>query len=191
MKMTAEQRIAAPRERVFEALNDPEILRRSIPGCESRTKSSDTGFDAIVTLKVGPVKAKFAGSVTLSDIRPPVGYSIAGEGRGGAAGFARGRADVTLVEDGEATILKYDAKADLGGRIAQLGGRLIDSTARKVAGEFFTEFARLVEQGDIARIETVPPAVPREAPARRITPAMIAAGLAAAAILLAILLYVL
>jgi len=191
MKMTAEQRIAAPRERVFEALNDPEILRRSIPGCESLTKSSDTGFDAIVTLKVGPVKAKFAGSVTLSDIRPPVGYSIAGEGKGGAAGFARGRADVTLVEDGEATILKYDAKADLGGRIAQLGGRLIDSTARKVAGEFFTEFARLVEQGDIARIETVPPAVPREAPARRITPAMIAAGLAAAAILLAILLYVL
>lgn len=145
MEMTGEYRIAAPRERVWAALNDPEMLRACIPGCESLEKTSDTEMTAAVTAKVGPVKAKFTGAVTLLNIRPPEGYTISGEGKGGVAGFAKGGADVALTEDGpDATILKYEAKAQVGGKLAQLGARLIDSTAKKMADEFFGAFAAKV-----------------------------------------------
>jgi carbon monoxide dehydrogenase subunit G len=144
MDMTGEERIEATRETVWAALNDPEVLKRSIPGCESLEKLSDTEMTAKVRLKVGPVSATFSGKVTLSDIDAPSGYRIAGEGSGGAAGYAKGSATVRLIEDGTATILKYEVKADVGGKLAQLGGRLIDATARKLAGEFFGKFGEVV-----------------------------------------------
>jgi len=147
MNMSGEQRIEASVERVWEALNDPEVLKASIPGCESLEKKSDTEMTATVTLKIGPVKAKFNGEVELKNLNPPYSYTIAGEGKGGIAGFAKGGADVTLAEDGGATVLTYTAKADVGGKIAQLGSRLIDSTSKKLAGEFFKKFGKIVEKG--------------------------------------------
>jgi hypothetical protein len=144
MDMTGSERIAAPRERVYQALNDPEILKAAIPGCESIEMTSDRAMVATVVTRVGPVKAKFQGAVTLSDLDPPNGYTISGEGKGGPAGFARGGAKVRLEEDGAATILHYEVKADVGGKLAQLGSRLIDSTARKLSGEFFSRFAAIV-----------------------------------------------
>lgn len=147
MKMSGEQRIEASVERVWEALNDPAVLKASIPGCESLEKKSDTELAATVTLKIGPVKAKFNGEVELKDLNPPYSYTIVGEGKGGIAGFAKGGADVSLAEDGDATILTYTAKADVGGKIAQLGSRLIDSTSKKLAGEFFKKFGKIVEKG--------------------------------------------
>lgn len=147
MKMSGEQRIEASVERVWEALNDPKVLKASIPGCESLEKKSDTEMAATVTLKIGPVKAKFNGEVELKDLNPPHSYTIVGEGKGGIAGFAKGGADVSLAKDGDATILTYTAKADVGGKIAQLGSRLIDSTSKKLAGEFFKKFGKIVEKG--------------------------------------------
>ncbi|MCB1421857.1 MAG: carbon monoxide dehydrogenase subunit G [Nitratireductor sp.] len=147
MKMSGEQRIEASVERVWEALNDPDVLKASIPGCDSLEKKSDTELAATVTLKIGPVKAKFNGEVELKDLNPPHSYTIVGEGKGGIAGFAKGGADVSLAEDGDATILTYTAKADVGGKIAQLGSRLIDSTSKKLAGEFFKKFGKIVEKG--------------------------------------------
>ncbi len=142
MQMTDSQRIPASREAVWAALNDPEVLKRCIPGCESLEKTSPTDMTASVVLKVGPVKAKFGGKVTLSDLDPPNGYRISGEGSGGVAGFAKGGATVKLDEDGpDATLLHYEVDAQIGGKLAQLGGRLIDSTAKKLAGEFFESFA--------------------------------------------------
>ncbi|MCB1385510.1 MAG: carbon monoxide dehydrogenase subunit G [Nitratireductor sp.] len=147
MNMSGEQRIEASITRVWEALNDPEILKASIPGCEVLEKKSDTELAATVTLKIGPVKARFNGEVELTNLNPPHSYTIVGEGKGGIAGFAKGGADVELKEDGDATILVYTAKADVGGKIAQLGSRLIDSTSKKLAGQFFQKFGTLVEQG--------------------------------------------
>lgn len=144
MDMTGTQRIEAPRPTVWAALNDPEVLRLCIPGCDSLEKISDREMVAKVTLKIGPVKASFSGKVTLSDIDPPNGYTITGEGSGGTAGFAKGSAKVRLQEDGNATILVYDAKADIGGKLAQLGGRLIEGTAKKLAAEFFAKFSQVV-----------------------------------------------
>jgi carbon monoxide dehydrogenase subunit G len=144
MDMTGEERIEASRETVWAALNDPEVLRQCIPGCEALEKLSDTEMAARVRLKVGPVSATFSGKVKLTDIDAPNGYRIAGEGAGGAAGFAKGSALVRLIEDGTATILRYEAKADVGGKLAQLGGRLIDATARKLAGEFFSKLGEVV-----------------------------------------------
>lgn len=144
MDMTGEFRIPAPREAVWKALNDPDILKQSIAGCEELTKISDTEFVARVVAKVGPVKATFNGKVTLSDIDPPNGYKIIGEGQGGAAGFARGGADVRLAPDGAATLLSYTVNAAIGGKLAQIGARLIDGTARKFADDFFSRFAELV-----------------------------------------------
>ncbi len=142
MDMTGEYRISAPRSRVWEALNDPEILKQCIPGCEEIQKQSDTEMTAKVVTKVGPVKAKFAGKVTLSDIDAPNGYTITGEGSGGAMGFAKGGADVRLEEVGPSeTLLRYNVKAQVGGKMAQLGGRLIDSTANQMAGLFFDRLA--------------------------------------------------
>ena len=147
MEMNGEQLIAASKEKVWEALNDPEVLKASIPGCKSLEKTSETEMAATVELKIGPVKAKFDGEVELLNLNPPTSYTISGEGKGGIAGFAKGGADVELVEDGDATILSYTAKADVGGKIAQLGSRLIDSTAKKLAGQFFEKFGEIVEQG--------------------------------------------
>jgi len=150
MDMTGEFRIPAPREVVWKALNDPDILKQSIAGCEELTKISDTEFVARVVAKVGPVKASFSGKVTLSDIDPPNGYKIIGEGQGGAAGFAKGGADVRLASDGAGTLLSYTVNAAIGGKLAQIGARLIDGTARKFAEDFFSRFAELVATGQPA-----------------------------------------
>jgi hypothetical protein len=144
MDMTGTQHIEAPRDVVWTALNDVEVLRQSIPGCQWIEKISDTEMNAKVTLKVGPVKATFNGKVTLSDLDPPNGYTITGEGSGGAAGFAKGSAAVRLVDNGGATDLNYEVKAQIGGKLAQLGARLIDATAKKLAGEFFEKFGDAV-----------------------------------------------
>jgi carbon monoxide dehydrogenase subunit G len=121
MELNGQQRIAAPRQQVWDALNDARILKACIPGCESLTQDGDNAFDATVQAKVGPVRARFSGRVELSDIRPPESYRISGEGKGGVAGFAKGGADVTLIEDGDGTILDYAVKADVGGKLAQIG----------------------------------------------------------------------
>ena len=151
MDMSGEYRIPAPRQRVWDALNDPQILGQCIPGCESIEKTSDTEMTAVVTAKVGPVKAKFNGDVTLSDIDPPNGYTLAGEGKGGVAGFARGEAKINLSDDGDDTILTYAVEAKVGGKLAQVGARLVDGTARKMADDFFGTFSEIVagEAGEI------------------------------------------
>jgi uncharacterized protein len=143
-----EERIEAPIEKVWAALNDPETLKQCIPGCESLEMTSPTNMEAVVTLKVGPIKAKFNGAVELINLDPPNGYTIQGEGKGGIAGFAKGGADVRLKADGpDTTILTYEAKADVGGKIAQLGSRLIMSTSKKLAGQFFSSFNEKVSAG--------------------------------------------
>ncbi|KAA0578783.1 carbon monoxide dehydrogenase subunit G [Azospirillum sp. B21] len=144
MDMSGSHRIEASREAVWAALNDPDILRQCIPGCEEVVRQSDTEMTAKVVAKVGPVSAKFAGKVTLSDLDPPNGYTITGEGSGGAAGFGKGGATVALSDDGGATLLTYTAKAQVGGKLAQIGSRLVDATARKMAEEFFARFTRIV-----------------------------------------------
>ncbi len=150
MDMTGEVRLPAPRETVWRALNDPEILKQSIPGCEEIQKLSDTEMTARVSAKVGPVSAKFAGKVTLSDLDPPNGYTISGEGQGGVAGFAKGGAQVSLKDDTGGTMLSYKVHAQVGGKLAQIGSRLIDATARKMADDFFTRFASAVTAGAAA-----------------------------------------
>lgn len=144
MEMVAEQRIAANREKVWAALNDTEVLKNSMPGCESFEAVGDNQFEAKVTAKVGPVKAKFKFNVKLTDIDPPNGYVINGEGQGGAAGFANGSATVNLAEADGDTILSYKVQANVGGKLAQLGARLIDGTAKKMAEEFFGNFIGIV-----------------------------------------------
>ena len=142
MDMTGSRLIEAPRQRVWEALNDPSVLQASIPGCESVERTGDDSFAAKVAVRIGPMSAKFGGKVTLTNIRPPEGYTITGEGSGGAMGFARGGADVSLVEEGPSTTtLNYAVKAQVGGKMAQLGARLVDSTARQMADQFFDRFA--------------------------------------------------
>jgi uncharacterized protein len=140
MDMTGEHRIGAPRATVWAALNDADVLRACIPGCESLEKTSPTEFHAKVVQKIGPVKARFEGGVELTDIVAPVSYTIQGEGKGGVAGFAKGGAQVHLAEDGEATVLTYQVHAMVGGKLARLGSRLIDSTAKKLATRFFDNF---------------------------------------------------
>lgn len=142
MELKDEIVINAPRAVVYDALNDPEILRQCIPGCQELTKHSDTELEALVVLKIGPVKAKFKGNVTLSPDAPPERFSLKGEGNGGAAGFAKGGADVTLEEHEDGTLLRYDATADIGGKLAQLGNRLVQGTAKKLAGKFFDNLAQ-------------------------------------------------
>lgn len=156
MDMTGEYRIPASKQTVWEALNNPEILKASIPGCQELEKVSDTELTAKVTSKVGPVSAKFSGKVTLSDIDAPNGYKISGEGQGGVAGFAKGGAEVKLREEGAETILTYTATAQVGGKLAQIGSRLIDSTAKKMANEFFSKFVEQIGSGDTV-VETEAP----------------------------------
>ena len=164
MEMSGEYKINASRQKVWDALNDPEILKQSIPGCEEIEQKSPTEMSAKVTAKVGPVKAKFAGEVELTDLDPPNGYRISGEGKGGAAGFAKGGANVRLEEDGDGTLLKYEVDAQVGGKLAQLGARLIDCTAKKMAGQFFENFAAAVESGEESSASEAP-AVAAPAPA--------------------------
>jgi hypothetical protein len=151
MEMSDSQLIKAPREVVWAALNNPEILKACIPGCESIEMLSEHEMQAKVTLKIGPVKASFTGKVTLSNIDPPNGYTISGEGQGGVAGHARGGANVRLeAVSAEETMLHYDVKAEVGGKIAQLGARLIDGTAKKLAGEFFETFSETLAPDEAA-----------------------------------------
>lgn len=167
MKMNGERVIPAPQSRVWEALNDPDVLRRSIPGCIELVKHSPTEFSAKVMAKVGPVKATFAGDVTLSNLNPPHSYRISGKGTGGVAGFAEGGAEVRLEEIDGQTKLIYDVDAKVGGKLAQIGSRLIESTARRMADEFFNRFAEAVTREE-ARTEALPesteamPEVPAE-----------------------------
>jgi carbon monoxide dehydrogenase subunit G len=145
MQMNDSQTIPASREKVWAALNDPVVLKQCIPGCQELDMTSPTEMTAKVVIKVGPVKASFGGKVTLSDLDPPQGYKITGEGSGGVAGFAKGGAAIQLEAVGDdETILHYQVDSQIGGKLAQLGGRLIDATAKKLAGEFFTKFAAVV-----------------------------------------------
>ena len=150
MTMTGEVALSASRETVWVKLNDPAVLKACIPGCETLDKTSDTGFSAVVKLKIGPVSATFKGSVELSDLDPPNGYRISGQGEGGVAGFAKGGATVRLLppaEGNDGCILSYDVEAHVGGKIAQLGARLIDGVAKKTADQFFNNFAEAVKAG--------------------------------------------
>lgn len=141
MELADEIAINAPKDKVYAALNDPDILQRCIPGCEELVKQSDDRLDAKVVLKVGPVKARFNGDVQLDTTGAPDTFSLTGQGNGGSAGHAKGGADVTLTQEGDTTILRYTAKAEVGGKLAQLGNRLIQSTAKKLAAKFFAAFA--------------------------------------------------
>jgi uncharacterized protein len=140
MEMTGEQRIALPQQKVWEALNDPEILQACIPGCETIAKVADNEYKVSMTASVGPVKAKFNGKLVLSDLNPPHSYALAFEGSGGAAGFGKGGAQVALQPQGNETLLTYKATATVGGKLAQIGSRLIDGVARKMADDFFARF---------------------------------------------------
>jgi carbon monoxide dehydrogenase subunit G len=162
MDMSGERRISAPREKVWAALNNPEILKSSIPGCETMEKLSDTELKATAAVKIGPISARFTGKVNLLDLDPPNGYRIEGEGQGGVAGFAKGGASVKLADDNGATLLSYDVKAQVGGKIAQLGARLIDASAKQMADAFFDRFAATVSAVD-APAAAAPPA-PAPAP---------------------------
>jgi uncharacterized protein len=147
MTMNGEVQLAAPREVVWAKLNDAEVLKQCIPGCEELNKTSDTEFQAVATIKIGPVKAKFKGRVNLSDMDPPNGYKISGEGEGGVAGFAKGGAVVKLTEKDGGTLLSYDVESQIGGKLAQLGQRLVQGTAKKLADDFFNKFAAAVVAG--------------------------------------------
>lgn len=188
MEMTGERQIPAPREKVWDALNDPEILKQCIAGCESLDKTSDTEFSARVTSRVGPVTAKFTGKVQLSDVDPPNGYTISGEGQGGVAGFAKGGAKVQLADDGSGTLLTYEANGTVGGKLAQIGSRLIDSTARKMADDFFDKFAEAVggaeEEAAVEEAAEAPAAEPKS---EGLSPAVWIGGLVAIAVIVLVI----
>jgi len=147
MEVTGEQQIPASQDTTWRALNDLDVLKACIPGCESIVASGDNTFDVVMTAKVGPVSAKFKGKLTLADFNPPDSYSLNFEGQGGVAGFAKGSAQVQLTPQGDATRLSYVAKANVGGKLAQIGSRLIDGTAKKLADQFFTSFKKEVSAG--------------------------------------------
>ena len=183
MKMSGEQLIAAPRARVWDALNDPEVLKQCIPGCQSLEKEADDRLKATVAIKIGPIGAKFNGAVTLSELDPPNSYVISGEGQGGTAGFARGSASVKLAEEGNATRLTYDVDAEVGGRLAQVGGPIVDATAKQLAGTFFKKFGAIVTASEqtAAAAESAPAAAPAAASAVATQPTAASVGAAATA----------
>ena len=160
MQMTGEQQIAAPRQKVWEALNDPAVLAQCIPGCQSLEREGGDRFVAVAEVKIGPIGARFKGNVQLSDIDAPNGYTITGSGNGGIAGSAKGGAKVRLSDaPGGGTLVSYEVEAEVGGRMAQLGGPIIDATAKKLAGKFFTKFGEVVSgQGATAAAEAAPQA---------------------------------
>jgi carbon monoxide dehydrogenase subunit G len=155
MEMKGEQLIPAPQQSVWNALNDPQILKACVPGCDSITPSGDNEYQVLMVARVGPVSAKFKGKLTLSDIKPPSSYAIAFEGQGGAAGFAKGGAQVRLSTEGLTTKLAYDVKASVGGKLAQIGSRLIDAAAKKVADDFFRNFNEMVSKQESDPEQTV------------------------------------
>jgi uncharacterized protein len=172
MEMAGERRIAASPQRVWEALNDPEVLRACIPGCQSLEKEADDRFSAVAEVKIGPIGARFKGAVSLSDMNPPHGYTISGQGSGGVAGTAKGMAKVALSADGAGTLLSYNVEAQVGGRMAQLGGPLIDATAKNLAGKFFDKFSEVVG-GEVA---AAAPAVAAPAAAAAVVSRAVAAA---------------
>ena len=145
MVMSGEQQLAAPREKVWAMLNDPAVLKSCIPGCESLDVIGENEFQAVATNKIGPVKARFKGKVRLTDLDPPNGYKISGEGDGGVACFAKGGATVALSDKDGGTLLTYNVEAQIGGKLAQLGQRLVNGAAKKLADDFFTKFAAAVK----------------------------------------------
>ncbi|WMS44822.1 carbon monoxide dehydrogenase subunit G [Acuticoccus sp. MNP-M23] len=172
MELSGEHKISAPRKVVWDALHDPDILKACIKGCERMEKVSDHALSATVQAKVGPVKAKFDADVTIVDPVAPERYTLVGEGKGGVAGFAKGSADVALEEDGRDTILRYDARATVGGKLAQLGSRLVDTTARKYAADFFEAFSEKVGTAAAApdAVDAAPPVAPAPEPTGRVEP---------------------
>jgi hypothetical protein len=179
MDMTGERRIPASRQLVWSALNDADVLRATIPGCESLEKQSDTAMKAVASVKIGPISARFTGNVQLSDMDPPNGYTISGEGQGGVAGFAKGGAKVKLEDDSGATVLRYEVHAQVGGKLAQLGARLVDATAKQLAEQFFDRFSARVAGTAAApaataaspTVATATPPVAAPAPAAPVFPA--------------------
>ena len=162
MRMTGEERVAAPRSRVWDALNDPEILRQCIPGCQSLEREGADKLRTTVEVKLGPIGARFNGSFTLSDINAPQSYTLTGEGNGGTVGSAKTSIKVRLTEEGGATLLSYEVDAQVGGRLAQLGGPLIDATAKRFASQFFKKFGEVVggaTEGGAARANEASQAV--------------------------------
>lgn len=159
MDMTGEQLIPLPRQRVWEALNDPEILKACIPGCESIERVTDLEYKIAMTAAIGPVKAKFAGKLLLSELKPPESYTLAFEGSGGVAGFGKGDAKVQLADEGASTRLAYTAHATVGGKLAQVGSRLIDGVAKKMAEEFFVKFNQTIAPVE-AELATAAPVAP-------------------------------
>src|SRR3954462_14824303 len=155
MEMTGEQLIPAPQKVVWDALNDPDMLKACVPGCESIDPIGENQYQVLMVARVGPVSAKFKGKLTLSDIKPPESYSLAFEGQGGAAGFAKGGANVRLTPEGDSTKLGYDVKASVGGKLAQIGSRLVDAAAKKVADDFFRNFNAKVGAADTDEDATV------------------------------------
>ena len=151
MEMTGEQLVPAPQRVVWDALNDPAMLKASVPGCEAIDPIGANEYQVLMVARVGPVSAKFKGKLTLSDVKPPDSYSIAFEGQGGAAGFAKGGAQVRLAPEGDKTKLSYDVKASVGGKLAQIGSRLVDAAAKKVADDFFRNFNEKVGAAHGAR----------------------------------------
>ena len=171
MEMSGEQLVAASQQDTWNALNDPAVLKECVPGCESIEPLSENQYEVLMVARVGPVSAKFKGKLSLSDIKPPHSYAMAFEGQGGAAGFAKGGAQVRLSERGDQTLLAYDVKANVGGKLAQIGSRLVDAAAKKVADDFFRAFndrmQALHEHGaaeahEAAHDEHLPPPVPRD-----------------------------
>ncbi|MET0295140.1 MAG: carbon monoxide dehydrogenase subunit G [Phenylobacterium sp.] len=188
MELSGAQIIPAPRERVWAALNDPEVLRRCIPGCESLERVGENELRAVAKIAVGPISARFAGKVLLSDLDPPNGYRISGEGEGGAAGFARGGAVVRL-EGQDETTLTYAAEAQVGGKLAQLGSRLIDATAKRLTEAFFARFAAELTPGAAAQAPgEATPVVRASTPAAVVqAPAAVSANWAVLTLILTVL----
>ena len=179
MRMAGEQRIAASRQRVWEALNDPEVLKQCIPGCQSLEREADDRLAAVAEVKIGPIGARFKGMVTLSELDPPNGYTITGQGNGGVAGSAKGGAKVRLSDDGAGTLVSYDVDAEVGGRMAQLGGPIIDATAKQLAGKFFATFGAVVGEA-AAPVEAAPAPAPAPEAASPVSAAIAAVTPAAA-----------
>lgn len=170
MQMTGEQHVAAPRARVWEALNDPVVLAACIPGCQSLERDGDDRFAAVAEVKIGPIGARFKGAVTLSEIDAPNSYVLSGQGSGGIAGNAKGRAHVRLADDGAGTRVSWTVDAEVGGRMAQLGGPIIDATARQLAGQFFRKFGEVVTDGLPTAAGAAGAAAPASAPALALAP---------------------
>ena len=179
MDMTGERRIPAPRQKVWDALNDPAILKACIPGCESLEMTGEHEMKATASVKIGPIAARFSGKVQLTDLNPPTSYRIGGEGQGGVAGFAKGGADVRLADEGTGTLLSYDVKAQVGGKIAQLGARLIDATSKQMADMFFDRFTAMVSEPvpQMAAQAALQPVLASADPAVAGTPLPIAPGI--------------